>query len=304
MICPSCGAHNSDSAAFCTLCLARFSEPERANPSAPVPQPVRAASVNEWTGKKCAYCMTDLTANDDVLLCGACGMPHHQDCWSENSGCAAFGCLAADNGSAMVSASPRSGRSGVDGVTMLIATFGPSTGWLGRTITFDGEMFTLQDHGPISVVDVLNYGRQGQLVWVNDGMRAWVESKASVPQAANVASSLASGWAKLTASAGVATVAVGKAAEATKASFTEGRSAAKTKADNAFGSPKESTLAVEPTLEAEPMPVVRESAPPAATSVDVPLVSIADEMARLAELHAKGILTDAEFAACKAKVIG
>jgi len=95
LICPSCGAHNSDGATFCTLCLARFSEPERATPSAPVPHPVRATSVNEWAGKKCAYCMTELKANDDVLLCGACGMPHHQDCWNENGGCATFGCLAA-----------------------------------------------------------------------------------------------------------------------------------------------------------------------------------------------------------------
>ena len=371
MICPSCGAHNSDSATFCTLCLARFSEPERATPSGPVPHPVRATSVNEWAGKKRAYCMTELKANDDVLLCGACEMPHHQDCWNENGGCATFGCLAADQGSAMVSASP---RHGVDGLTMLVATFGPTTGWLGRTIiregdafileghgpisaeaimgydrqghlvwaadgmrawveskagapqaaregpsviaafaattgwsgkviTFESEVFTLQDYGPITASDVLTYDRQGQLVWAEGGMRAWVESKASAPQVATVATSLASGSAKPAASAGVATVAVGKGAEATQASFTDGGSAAKTKADSALGSPEESTPAVGPVLAAEPMPVVEESAAPVATSVDVPVMSIADEIAKLAELHAKGILTDDEFAAVKGRLL-
>ena len=300
MICPSCGAHNSDSATYCSLCIARFSEPERATSSAPVPHPVRATSVNEWARKKCAYCMTELKANDDVLLCGACGMPHHQDCWNENGGCATFGCLAADHESGMVSASP---RRGVDGLTMLVATFGPTTGWSGKVITLDGELFTLQDYGPITASDVLTYDRQGHLVWADGGMRAWVESKASAPQAANVASSLASGWAKLAASAGVATVAVGKAAEATMVSFTEGRSAAKTKADSALGSPEESTPALEPMLDAEPMPVVEESAAPAATSIDVPVTSIANEISRLAELHAKGILTDDEFAAGKGRLL-
>jgi hypothetical protein len=184
---------------------------------------------------------------------------------------------------------------------MLVATFGPTTGWSGKVITFESEVFTLQDYGQITASDVLTYDRQGHLIWADGGLRVWVESKASAPQVANVASSLASGWAKLAASAGVA---VGKAAEATNISFTEGRSAAKTEADSALGSPEESTPAVEPMLAAEPMPVVEESAAPVATSVDDPVMSIADEITKLAELHAKGILTDAEFAACKAKVMG
>ena len=186
----------------------------------------------------------------------------------------------------------------------VIAAFGATTGWSGKVITFEGEVFTLQDYGPITASDVLAYDRQGHLIWADGGMRAWVESKARAPQAANVASSLASGWAKLAASAGVATAAVGKAAEATKVSFAEGRSAAMTKADSALGAPEESTPAVGPLLAAEPLPVVEQSAAPAATSVAVPVVSIADEIARLADLHAKGMLTDAEFAACKAKLMG
>jgi Type II secretion system (T2SS), protein G len=64
---------------------------------------------------------------------------------------------------------------------MLIATFGPSTGWAGKTITREGEYFILQDHGPITATDVMEYDRQGQLVWANDRTRAWVGSRAAPP---------------------------------------------------------------------------------------------------------------------------
>lgn len=61
---------------------------------------------------------------------------------------------------------------------MLIATFGPSTGWAGKTIDYDNGVFTLEGHGPISAADVLVYDRQGHLVWPYDGMRAWVHVRA------------------------------------------------------------------------------------------------------------------------------
>ena len=65
---------------------------------------------------------------------------------------------------------------------MLIATFGPTTGWVGKTITFDNDAFVLQDHGPISANDVMAYHQQRHLVWANDEMRAWVEAKAHPAQ--------------------------------------------------------------------------------------------------------------------------
>ena len=40
---------------------------------------------------------------------------------------------------------------------MLIATFGPSTAWFGKTITFENNALVLQDHGPISASDVMRY---------------------------------------------------------------------------------------------------------------------------------------------------
>lgn len=65
---------------------------------------------------------------------------------------------------------------------MLIATFGPSTGWAGKTITREGDVFTLEGHGLITTADVMEYDRQGQLVWANDGTRAWVGSRAQSPE--------------------------------------------------------------------------------------------------------------------------
>jgi hypothetical protein len=61
---------------------------------------------------------------------------------------------------------------------MLIATFGPSTAWVGMQITHEGDAFVLEGHGPISPADIMEYDRQGHLLWVNDGARAWVGSKA------------------------------------------------------------------------------------------------------------------------------
>jgi hypothetical protein len=61
---------------------------------------------------------------------------------------------------------------------MLVATFGPTTGWVGKTITFENDTFVLQDHGPISASDVMQYDKQGHLVWANEQARALVEAKA------------------------------------------------------------------------------------------------------------------------------
>jgi len=71
---------------------------------------------------------------------------------------------------------------------MLIATFNDTTGWAGKKITSEGEFFILEDHGPISAQDVMQYDRQGHLVWANDGTRAWVGSKVGSKPASAVSS--------------------------------------------------------------------------------------------------------------------
>lgn len=60
----------------------------------------------------------------------------------------------------------------------VIATFGPSTGWLGKTITLENDTFVLRDHGPISASDVMQYDQQGHLVWANNETAAWVGATA------------------------------------------------------------------------------------------------------------------------------
>jgi len=57
---------------------------------------------------------------------------------------------------------------------LIVATFGASTAWCGKTIVFSDGVFLLEDHGPIEAADVLTYDGQGHLIWAYDGLREWV----------------------------------------------------------------------------------------------------------------------------------
>ena len=61
---------------------------------------------------------------------------------------------------------------------MLIATFGPSTSWEGTHITWADGRPVLENHGPITPRDVMEYDRQGHLLWTDEGTRAWVGAMA------------------------------------------------------------------------------------------------------------------------------
>jgi hypothetical protein len=74
---------------------------------------------------------------------------------------------------------------------MLIATFGPTTAWVGKQITREGDAFVLEGHGPISAADIMEYDRQGHLEWMDEGTRAWVGSKAKSSQASTAATATA-----------------------------------------------------------------------------------------------------------------
>jgi hypothetical protein len=67
---------------------------------------------------------------------------------------------------------------------MLVATFGPTTGWHGKQITHEAGSFILEGHGVITASDVLSYERQGQIDWAYAGLREWVEQLAQAPSAA------------------------------------------------------------------------------------------------------------------------
>ena len=62
---------------------------------------------------------------------------------------------------------------------MLIATFGPTTGWAGKTISYENGLFSLEGFGLITAGDVLTYDGQGHLVWPYAGMREWVQGLAA-----------------------------------------------------------------------------------------------------------------------------
>jgi hypothetical protein len=66
---------------------------------------------------------------------------------------------------------------------MLVATFGPTTAWQGTLITLVDGRLLLENHGPITPEDVMEYDRQGYLVWADEGTRAWVGSHATAGQA-------------------------------------------------------------------------------------------------------------------------
>ena len=56
---------------------------------------------------------------------------------------------------------------------MLVATFGPSTTWGGKSITYEDGQFVLEGQGPITVWSLTEYDRQGHLRWAYDGLREW-----------------------------------------------------------------------------------------------------------------------------------
>ena len=81
---------------------------------------------------------------------------------------------------------------------MLVATFGPTTGWNGKTIVYENDTFVLEGHGPIQAEDVFEYGRQGHIVWALSGMRAWVGARAQagggLVAAATASAARPQGW--------------------------------------------------------------------------------------------------------------
>ena len=48
--------------------------------------------MENYVGKICPFCKTEIAESDTVKVCPACGIPHHEGCWEENHGCTTFGC--------------------------------------------------------------------------------------------------------------------------------------------------------------------------------------------------------------------
>ena len=45
-----------------------------------------------YAGKICPYCKTEIKEDEQVIACPSCAIPHHTSCWEENRGCTTFGC--------------------------------------------------------------------------------------------------------------------------------------------------------------------------------------------------------------------
>ena len=48
--------------------------------------------MEEYIGKICPFCKTDIRIGEDIIVCPVCGIPHHRGCWNQNMGCTTFGC--------------------------------------------------------------------------------------------------------------------------------------------------------------------------------------------------------------------
>ena len=48
--------------------------------------------MENYIGKTCPYCKTEIKEGEEIKVCPACGIPHHAGCWEENKGCTTFGC--------------------------------------------------------------------------------------------------------------------------------------------------------------------------------------------------------------------
>jgi hypothetical protein len=56
---------------------------------------------------------------------------------------------------------------------MLVATFSPSTAWVGKTITWDGDRFVLEGYGPVPAAALVDYDQHGHLQWPSAELRSW-----------------------------------------------------------------------------------------------------------------------------------
>jgi hypothetical protein len=56
------------------------------------PAPARAAEVVAAPAAACGACQSEIAGGESVTTCPACGLTFHADCWTENLGCAAYGC--------------------------------------------------------------------------------------------------------------------------------------------------------------------------------------------------------------------
>jgi hypothetical protein len=66
---------------------------------------------------------------------------------------------------------------------MPVATFRAGTAYADRTIVHERGAFVLEGEGALTAAEVMECDRGGQLIWADDGTRAWVGSRAAAARA-------------------------------------------------------------------------------------------------------------------------
>ena len=89
--CQFCGKQLGVAFAFCAYC---GKEQNRIfGVVKPVGDSVEVSLKPAQIGKTCPYCQTVIKPGVSIIICPACGIPHHGDCWTENGNkCTTFGC--------------------------------------------------------------------------------------------------------------------------------------------------------------------------------------------------------------------
>jgi Prokaryotic RING finger family 1 len=93
--CPHCGEKlivplDLTGAIPCPACKQILSAPKPEVTAVPSPTSDPVTSYN--TNSLCAICQSPLNEAEPQTSCPACHAPYHADCWTENGGCAIYGC--------------------------------------------------------------------------------------------------------------------------------------------------------------------------------------------------------------------
>jgi hypothetical protein len=94
--CMACGQELPDEAAFCWKCgvaVGHKSEESIAPSSCTVRSNVPSRVAGD--ALTCPYCRTAIESGTRTVVCPACELVHHADCWEENRGCSTYGCRMA-----------------------------------------------------------------------------------------------------------------------------------------------------------------------------------------------------------------
>ncbi len=98
--CGNCGNSIIENQNYCPNCGHRARQPVSQN----------------LAGKTCDYCEKSIEIGERGILCPQCRTPHHPECWQENGGCTACGCV-----SSLGSCSPESNWSPYPVLLALVA---------------------------------------------------------------------------------------------------------------------------------------------------------------------------------------